>query len=277
MTNTRIKFPKACLLLVTGLLAVASVPTFADDDPKPKPSGEEEKPERSDKKRDGDRRWSRGESPFDSLSDSEKAELRAAMDAVWHDPAVLAARGEMAKAGDAYREALRKSMENTNPKIREILTKMMEGHTGGGWGHRGDRRPGEEGPPPPDGGPGKDKEPPFFKSLTEEDRQILRDAKAKADEDEAVKAAIAKKDAATSSEEKIEALRELREALHKAMLAADPRVGEVLSKLPVPGRDRGSRERREGGDKEKEKKDGEAAPDKPEASAGPKERCPETT
>ncbi len=264
MISIRNIFASTAAISVSGLLSFGSSFVRADDEVPPPPQGEGKKEERPNWRRDGDGRRSGLESPFDSLSEAEKAELRSAMDAVWHDPGVLAAREAMLqamqKSGDAYKEALRKSMENSNPKIREILTKMMESHPSGDWGHRPDRRPEESGEK---GAGGGEKDPPFFKGLSEEDRQILRDAREKADKDEGVTAAMARKEAAQTMEEKIEALRDLREALHKAMTAADPRVNDILKKLPVPGRDRGDGRKGEG----KDRKD-DSAPDGRETSAG---------
>jgi hypothetical protein len=174
MTSNRYVLSLSATITVAGFFLVGASAVFADDErsaPASSPA-DGQKIERAGWKRDGESRRPGGESPFDSLTEAEKAELRSAMDAVWHDPAVLAARESMQKAGDAYKEALRKSMENTNPKIREILSKMMEGHPGGGWGHRPERRPEDVGE---EKAPGDEKDPPFFKALSEEVRQILRE------------------------------------------------------------------------------------------------------
>ena len=89
-------------------------------------------------RRDGNfpRRESSHGSGFKDLSDKERAKVREALQKVWSDPEVIAARHNLQKASEEYRETMRNALNNVDPEIQPILQKMMMSPRGpGGSGH----------------------------------------------------------------------------------------------------------------------------------------------
>lgn len=146
-------------------------------------------------------------SPFMKLSDEERQQVRAALAKVWNDPKVKAARDDIKVANDAHRQALKDAMADVDPKIREVLAKVMDSHfRDGGEGRRL--------------GPGGMMRPDF----SDEEGKIMKEAYEKAMETEVMKAI--KADGASGGRES----KEFRESLQAEMIRIDPRVGELMKK-----------------------------------------------
>lgn len=139
------------LLLLTGMFRMQ-----AQDVPPPPPE-KADRPEKPNGERSGDRpRWSDGSrggmpgmpggSPgmrhgdkdrmdaFKQLTEDERQKVRDAFEKVWKNPEIAAARERLTRANDEYREAFHKAMQDADPEVARILSKIKP-------------------PMPPEGGP----------------------------------------------------------------------------------------------------------------------------
>jgi hypothetical protein len=114
--------PLAGALLSLALSAGAESPPSG---PPPTPKGEAEKPPRPE--------WrgsfgTLGRPPrhegFDKLPETERRQVREALDRVWNRPEVIAARDEAMRANDAMRRVIRKALEKTDPQAAAILARL---------------------------------------------------------------------------------------------------------------------------------------------------------
>ncbi|CAN5871025.1 hypothetical protein BH11VER1_BH11VER1_35950 [soil metagenome] len=131
------------LLLLTGMF-----PMQAQDIPPPPP----ERADRPDKplgdRPPGDRpRWSEGSRPgmpgmppggssgmrhgdkdrmdaFQQLTEEERQKVRAAFEKVWNNPEITAARERLTKANDEYRAIFHKALQDADPEVAKILSKI---------------------------------------------------------------------------------------------------------------------------------------------------------
>ena len=192
-----------------------------------------------------------GEDPLAGLSEEERQRLREVMRRAWSDPAVIQAREEIQTATKAYQQALRDAIELLDLELIDAVEKIRdssayrgpfpENYRGGaGGGPRGN------GEGPLGGGRGFDdfltmESPPFLKDLSEEDREIYREAHRKARESEPFKTTIGRlkevrEQDDTLRDRKVELFREVRRVLTAQMVEADPRVKDILAKFPHTNR-----------------------------------------
>jgi len=168
--------------MITRILLLALASSVAGLNAQDAPAGGAEKPKREGRGGEG-RGEGRGERGFPGLSEEEQAKVKAAIEAVKEDPAVLAAREAAKKAGEALKEAKeagktreesadlfkaamearKAAMEATvtaavakDPSVKELFDKIKanmpkrgEGR-GEGEGKGEGRKGGRKGPPPAD-------------------------------------------------------------------------------------------------------------------------------
>lgn len=151
----------------------------------------------------------------DKIRDRLPPEIRdrfdAAREKALQDPKLQELRKAAADANKAFFFAMRDKMVEIDPGLAPYA-KQPPGD--------GDRRGGSFG--------GDDH---GFGSLTEQERDRLKNARAAAKDDPAVQAAEKKRDSATTPEERRAATDEYRKAIGAAILKADPTLGPVLDKL----------------------------------------------
>lgn len=71
---------------------------------------------------------------FKQLTEEERQKVRAAFEKVWKNPEIAAARERLTKANDEYRETFHKALQDADPEVAKILSKIKP-------------------PMPPEGGP----------------------------------------------------------------------------------------------------------------------------
>lgn len=194
--------------------------------------------------------------PFRDLTSEQRDRLREAVRRAWNDPAVIQARGEVKAATDAYQSALREALVRTDPDIAGLVEKFRlstqsesKGYLAPGMGNG--RGPGGSPGPNPGfpglpGGGGRDwrggfegflllENPPFLRDLDDGKKQLYRDAHRKALENPDVNRRLDTLKALRQEDDEIrkkrtEAIRGVHQALHRALIEADPRVVEFLPK-----------------------------------------------
>ena len=142
----------AAFAMIAALLASSAVGEDDKDKERGYPKGYKGHKE-SDKRPEGN--WPRRDSNssgFNKLSDEERTKIREALQQVWSDPEVIAARHELQQASEKYRETMRTALKDVDPEIQPILQKMMmmsprgPGGPGDGPGNGPNDRPGGGGP-----------------------------------------------------------------------------------------------------------------------------------
>lgn len=199
--------------------------------------------------------------PFRDLSPEQRDRLREAMRRAWNDPEVIQARDEIKAATDAYQKALRDSLVRTDPDMAGLIEKYRLSSQSDFRGYLAPGSPngrgqgGNEGPNPP--APGSNREgnregknfegflvmenPPFLRDLDDERKRLYREAHRKAMENPEVRTRLdALKTLRHEDDEmrkkRTEAIRGMHHALRKALVEADPRVGDFLPKVLPDGR-----------------------------------------
>ena len=131
-------------------------------------------------------------------------------------------KAQAEKASDSLRSAVRETMIKSDPsltdavnKISEVFKKNTYDNKSGNGGNKGKRK---------DGDSPTAKLPPEQKSKLDTARAIAKQAPA-------VQAAEAKLKAATTPESREIAAKEFRQAMHDAILTADPSLASVLESL----------------------------------------------
>lgn len=163
--------------------------------------------------------------------------FQAARMKAMQDPEIQKLQIEARAANDKFFQAARKKMTEIDPGLSEIVRKKRAGkgdrHGQGpdemdlrGPGLKDSDRPHKSGRP---GGPNPRRS--GFGSLDENERKTLQEARKKAKSDPAVQAALAKKEAAQTPEDREAAGEEYRKTIHGAMLKADPTLEPLLKKL----------------------------------------------
>ena len=162
---------------------------------------------------------------------------------VWDDSAVLQARGEVAAATENYQKALRAAVERTDPEMLEVIEKIR---TSSHSEFRGFLQKGAE--PQRGSHGGRDfrdpfaaileAPPPFLKDLTEEQREIFRNARQKAIHSPAFQQALKEWEAVRKKddelrEERIRLFRRLWQIMSGEMLKSDDRVKDWLPMPPT--------------------------------------------
>lgn len=215
------------------LTAIAAVAGPDDKAPRPGPPAEAPgPPDAKDPKQD----------PLRGIAPEKRERLRETMKKIWTDSAVLQARGEVAAATENYQKALRAAVERTDPEMLEVIEEIRAssnsefkgflqrdaGQHRGGHGGRDFRDPFAAIMNAP---------PPFLKDLTEEQREIYKNARQKATQSRAFQEALKEMEAVREKdnelrEERISLFRNLRQILTREMTQADERIKDWL---PVPG------------------------------------------
>ncbi len=179
----------------------------------------------------GDLRMKMKEKFLENLPPEARQRFEAAREKALQDPAVQELRKKSETANREFFDAMRKKMMEIDPSLGEIV-KNARGGEKGPKNMREERR---------EGG----REPGGFGNLSEGERQKLMAAREKAKTDPAVVAAEKKKGEAGTPEDRKAASEEFRQAMHTALLKADPTLGPILEKMgpkpppapPVPGGD----------------------------------------
>ncbi len=182
---------------------------------------------------------------WESLSDEEKEKLRTALRDVWTDPAVINAREEVKTATDAYQKAIREAVAKADPSVAGLMAKAEKNSEG----RMGDRIGG-----PPGGRTGMFRRggdypmspPGFMEKLSPEEQEKFRKAEAEAKKTPEVQEALeafkvlGKQDEALRRK-RLEAHRQMRQAILNAMVKADPSIKELQDRLEFPSYGRGGK------------------------------------
>ena len=181
----------------------------------------------------------------DRLTDSEREQLRRAVQEVWQDPAVVAKRRELQLATQAFRAALKEAIDKQEDgDLKRVMTRLLAER------YLQETRPGQAAPPrvKPDRPAGTAVRPSDVRKidvapdrvrpvalLTAREQAVLSAAREKAMTHPRVAAAIKRREAATDHEAKMLGARDYREAMRAAMVAANPAVETILKKLEAGG------------------------------------------
>ena len=165
-----------------------------------------------------------------ALSPAERAQVKAAHDkAIQQDPSLEQKMKETRQAMESARKEMHAAMIKADPSVEPILAKMMpprwvEKHQGSG----------------PDanhvsqGGGGADKGK-GLANLTESERQQVMALREQVKQDPSVVAAHEAVKNATTPEAREQAHGKLRDAVHAAMIKADPSIEPILEKMHPGG------------------------------------------
>lgn len=163
--------------------------------------------------------------------------FHAARKKAMEDPEIKQLQVEAHAANDKFFQATRKKMSEIDPGLTEIVRNKRGGQgdqQGLGPEDKNRKDPRQKKSDRPDrkerpGGPNSPRS--GFGSLDDSERQSLQAARKAAQADPAVQAALAKKEAATSPEDREAAGEEYRQTIHAAMVKADPSIEPILKKL----------------------------------------------
>jgi len=170
--------------------------------------------------------------------------FQAARMKAMQDPEIKKLQTEARAANDKFFQAAREKMSEIDPGLAEIVRekKASKGDRHGVAPEEMSRKePGPKNPQRADqkkrpGGPKTHQS--GFGSLDENERTSLQEARKKAQTDPTVQAALAKKEAAKTPEDREAALKEYRQTIHEAMVKADSSIEPILKKLaPKPKAD----------------------------------------
>ena len=162
---------------------------------------------------------------LESIPENLRERFKTAKEAAMEDPKIQELKNEAEKASEALRSAVRESIVKSDPALTDAVNKISEIFKK----NRDDMKP-EKG-----GKAGKRKEgyspaaklPPEAKSKLDAARAIAKQAPS-------VQTAEAKLKAATTPETREIAAKEFRQAMHDAILTADPSLASVLDSLDAP-------------------------------------------
>ena len=141
------------------------------------------------------------------------------------DPKIQELKNEAEKASEALRSAVRESMVKSDPDLTDAVNKISEAFKK----NRNDMKPEKGGKE----AKRKDGDSPAAK-LPPEEKSKLDAARAIAKQAPSVQAAEAKLKTATTPESREIAAKEFRQAMHDAILTADPSLASVLESLGTP-------------------------------------------
>lgn len=144
----------------------------------------------------------RHEKMLESLPQDIRERFEKVHQKVLQDPKVKELRKKADAAAKEFRDTVRDEIRKVDPELDQMIQDHFEKNQ--------------------------------TKVLNKEERQKLMAAREKAKENPAVKAAEAKLKDAKTPEERRNARGELREAMHKAMLEADPSLAPILEKIRPP-------------------------------------------
>ncbi len=176
---------------------------------------------------------SRGEA-WDSLGDEQKQKLRAALRAVWADPAVINARDEVKSASESYQEAIRAAIAKADPSVANVLRKVDTMNKGKSQERLGGGPPirmiSRRGGDFPIGSPG------FMERLSEDQKNRFREAERAARESDAVRQVKLDWEALNKEEEtlrrkRMETLRKMRVVTLNEMVRIDSSLVDLREEL----------------------------------------------
>lgn len=177
-----------------------------------------------------------------NLSEAERAQVKAAHDkAIQQNPALDQKMKAAHQAMEEARKSMHEAMIAVDPTVESILAKMMPPK----WGGKHDVGPGNANGQVRGVAPGSTNssgwqqaghhEPPGMANLSETERQQLKSLHEQVKTDPSVIAARQAKQGATTPEARNAAEEALHQAMHDAMIKADPSVEAILSKLHPAG------------------------------------------
>lgn len=194
--------------------------------------------------------------PMADLSQEDKAAVRKALQSVWENPEVLQARDEVKRATETFRAAIKKAMQQEDPRVAKLVEKMHRRHKPEGDMHGG--RP-PKGRPPRGLPPGSERGPRapedmkrgigpegfmgFFGDLSEDEKERLKAARQKALESQEFKEMEEKlkalmEEGAQLRKKRVQMFQQTKKEMAKAMIQVDPGVEPLLQRLKKqrPGR-----------------------------------------
>lgn len=159
---------------------------------------------------------------LEAIPEDLRERFKTARTAAMDDPKIQELKAQADKASDALRSAVRETMIKSDPSLTEAVNKISEVFKKNGY----DNKSGNGGKK----GKRNNAEAPAAK-LPPEEKSKLHTARAIAKQAPAVQAAEAKLKAATTPESREIAAKEFRQAMHAAILTADPSLASVLESL----------------------------------------------
>lgn len=175
-----------------------------------------------------------------NLTQVEKDQLKAAHDkAIAQDPTLDQKMKAAHDAMDAARQAMHDALLKADPTIGPILDKMGPKKGGGEPRPEGRRRDWGTNAPSTNAATGpspmmRHGMPPGFANLTPDEQAQLKAAHEKVKDDPTVVAAREAAKNATTPEARRAAREAVRQAMHDAILKADPSLAPLLEKLAPP-------------------------------------------
>jgi hypothetical protein len=162
---------------------------------------------------------------LEAIPEDLRERFKTARTAALEDPKIQELKNEADKASEAFRSAVRESMVKSDPDLTDAVNKISEAFKK----NRNDMKPEKGGKEAKrkDGDSPAEKLPPEEKSKLDAARAIAKQAPS-------VQAAEAKLKAATTPESREIAAKEFRQAMHDAILTADPSLASVLESLGTP-------------------------------------------
>ena len=173
--------------------------------------------------------------PMTALSPEEKTKVKAAHDkAIQQDPTLEQKMKDARQAMENARQEMHAAMIKVDPTVEPILAKMMPPKWGGR--HEGG------GAPAPNQSPGVGAKPwhqggqsgehgKGMENLNESERQKLMSLRETVKQDPAVQAAHEALKSAATPEAREQEQQKLRDAMHAAMIKADPSIEPILEKM----------------------------------------------
>lgn len=170
-----------------------------------------------------------------------KERFQAARTKALQDPEIQKLQTEAHGANEKFFQAMRKKMNEIDPGLAEIVRTKREGNGDHPGRELGERK--RKGPNAKNDDSSEQKTRPDqakqhrdgLASLDDTERQTLKTAREKAQSDPAVQGALEKKQSAETPQDREAAAKVYRQAMHAAMLKADPSIEPILKKLaPKP-------------------------------------------
>jgi hypothetical protein len=170
--------------------------------------------------------WKGHEKKFlEAIPEDLRERFKTARAAAMEDPKIQELKNEADKASEALRTAVRESMVKSDPALTDAVNKISEVFKK----NRNDMKAekGSKEAKRKDGDSPAAKLPPEEKSKLDAARAIAKQAPS-------VQAAEAKLKTSTTPESREIAAKEFRQAMHDAILTADPSLASVLESLDAP-------------------------------------------
>lgn len=115
---------RTLVIALASVTVTHSLPALAQGEPPPPKSRPDEHGKGFGPSGGGPRFGFPGGGPTDSLNEEEKKALRSAVEKVWNDAEIVAARERIMKANEELRTALRTALQKSDPDVVRILEKV---------------------------------------------------------------------------------------------------------------------------------------------------------